>query len=162
MFILSHDICWLIWDHDSAHPSIISDFHLPVDFRLDILFPDIFWFLHQNWVGTGGFTLTKPRSVGDEEKTIPSGKNTSSPIIDPPATLASGMQCKMMRAECVSIFQTRIEVYVEASDSRLIAEKLHGSKVRKVCSQLRFAAERILRSKKNSGLNRLAEVKFLV
>ncbi len=29
-----------------------------------------------------------------------------------------------VRAECVSIFQTRIEVYVEATDSRLIAEKL--------------------------------------
>jgi hypothetical protein len=28
--------------------SIICDFHLPVDFRLDILFPHIFWFLHQN------------------------------------------------------------------------------------------------------------------
>ncbi len=32
-------------------PSIVCDFHLPVDFRLDILFPHIFWFLHQNWVG---------------------------------------------------------------------------------------------------------------
>jgi len=29
-----------------------------------------------------------------------------------------------VRAERVSIFQTRIEVYVEATDSRLIAEKL--------------------------------------
>jgi hypothetical protein len=40
-------------------PSIICDFHCPVDFRLDILFPHIFWFLHQNRVGLGGFTLTK-------------------------------------------------------------------------------------------------------
>jgi hypothetical protein len=29
-------------------PSIICDFHFPVDFRLVILFPHIFWFLHQN------------------------------------------------------------------------------------------------------------------
>jgi hypothetical protein len=27
-------------------PSIMCDFHFPVDFRLDILFPHIFWFLH--------------------------------------------------------------------------------------------------------------------
>ncbi len=29
-------------------PFIICGFHFPVDFRLDILFPHIFWFLHQN------------------------------------------------------------------------------------------------------------------
>ncbi len=65
-------------------PSIICDFHFPVDFRLDILFPHIFWFLHQNWVGINGFTLTKLWSVGDEEKAIPSSLNNRSPMIAPP------------------------------------------------------------------------------
>ncbi len=64
-------------------PSIICDFHFPVDFRLDVLSPHIFWFLHQNWVGIGWFTLTKLRHVGDEEKTILSCLDTSSPTISP-------------------------------------------------------------------------------
>ncbi len=66
--------------------SIICDFHFPVDFRLDILFPHIFWFLHQSWVGIGWFTLTKLRSVRDEENTIPScfKLDTSSPMVSPP------------------------------------------------------------------------------
>ncbi len=65
-------------------PSIICDFHHHEDFMLDILFPHIFWFLHQNWVGTGGFALTKLRHIGDEEKTIPSCLDTRSPMIVPP------------------------------------------------------------------------------
>jgi hypothetical protein len=64
-------------------PSIICDFHFPVDFRLDILLCHIFWFLDQNWVGIDGFTLTKLRYVGDEEKTIPSCLDTRSPMIAP-------------------------------------------------------------------------------
>ncbi len=70
-------------------PSIMSDFHFPVDFRLDIFFPHIFWFLHQNWVGINGFTLTKFRYVGDEEKTIPSCLDTSNPMIAPPLHFAA-------------------------------------------------------------------------
>jgi hypothetical protein len=58
--------------------SIICDFHFPVDFWLDLLFPHIFWFLHQNRLGIGGFALTPLRKVGDEEKTIPSCLDTSS------------------------------------------------------------------------------------
>jgi hypothetical protein len=65
-------------------PSITCDFHFPVDFRLDILFAHIFWFLHQNWVGIGGFTLTKLRHVGDEEKAIPSCLDTCSSMMAPP------------------------------------------------------------------------------
>ncbi len=67
-------------------PSIICGFHLPVDFRLDVLSPHIFWFLHQNWVGIDGFTLTKLRDVqvGDEEKTFASCLHTHSPMIAPP------------------------------------------------------------------------------
>jgi hypothetical protein len=65
-------------------PSNICDFHFPVDFRLDILLPNIFWFLHQNWVEIGEITLTKLRSVGDEDKTIPSCLDTSSEMIAPP------------------------------------------------------------------------------
>ncbi len=61
--------------------SIICDFHFPVDFRLDTHFPHIFWFLHQNQVGIGGFTLSRLRRVGDEEKTIPSCLDTRSLMI---------------------------------------------------------------------------------
>ncbi len=70
-------------------PSIICDFHFPVNLRLDILFPHIFCFLHQNWVGIYGFTLTKLRHAGDEEKTISSCSDTSSPMIAPPYLLQS-------------------------------------------------------------------------
>ncbi len=35
-------------------------------------------------IGPGGFTLTKLRHVGAEEKTIPSWSDTSSPMIAPP------------------------------------------------------------------------------
>ncbi len=35
-------------------------------------------------MGIGGFTLTKHRSVGDIEKTVPSCLGTSSPMIDLP------------------------------------------------------------------------------
>ncbi len=65
-------------------PSIICDFHFPANVRLYILFPHIFWFLHQNWVGIGGFTLTKLRHVGDKQKAIPSCLDTRSPMIAPP------------------------------------------------------------------------------
>jgi hypothetical protein len=65
-------------------PFIICDFHFPVDFRLDILSPHVFWFLHQNRMGKGGITLTKLSSVGDEDKTIPSCIDISSPKIAPP------------------------------------------------------------------------------
>jgi hypothetical protein len=69
--------------------SIICDFHMPVDFMLDILFPHIFWFLHQNRVGIDGFTFTEPRSVGDEEKTIPSCLVISPPVLPQSAMLSA-------------------------------------------------------------------------
>jgi hypothetical protein len=62
---------------------IICDFHFPLDFRLYILFPHIFSFLHQNWMGINGFTLTKFRHVGDHEKTIPSCLDTGNRMIAP-------------------------------------------------------------------------------
>ncbi len=64
-------------------PSIICNFHFPVDFRLDVLFPHIFWFLHQNWVVIDGFALTKLRHAGDEEKPISSCLDTRCPMIAP-------------------------------------------------------------------------------
>ncbi len=79
-------------------PSIICDFHVPVDFRLDILFPHIFWFLHQNSVGIGGFTLTELRSFGDEDKTIPSCLDTSSPMIAPPVLPQSAF-CALKKSD---------------------------------------------------------------
>jgi hypothetical protein len=96
--ILSHDICRLIRDYNPAHTIHICDFHFPVYFRLDILFPQIFWFLHQNWVGIGGFNLTKLRKVGDEEETIPSGLDTSSPMTAPPVLLQSAF-CALKKTD---------------------------------------------------------------
>ncbi len=40
-------------------------------------------------MGIDGFTLTKLRHVGDEEKTIPSCLDTPSPMIAPPVLLQS-------------------------------------------------------------------------
>ena len=80
--------------------SIICNFHFPVDFRLDILYPQIFWFLHQNWVGIGWFTLTKLRHVGDEAKTIPSClDNRSRPTMAPPVLLQSAF-CALKKTDC--------------------------------------------------------------
>ncbi len=79
--------------------SNICDFHSPADFRLDILFRHIFWFLHQNWVGIGGFTLTKLRHGGDEEKTIPSCLDTSSPMIAPPVLPPQSAFCALKKTD---------------------------------------------------------------
>ncbi len=63
----------LILYHTSSN---ICDFHFPVDFGLNIRFPHIFLFLHQNRVGKSGFTLKKLRIVGDEDKIILSSLDT--------------------------------------------------------------------------------------
>ncbi len=81
MCLFSHmtSVGWLeIMIHHT--PSIICDFHLPVDFGLDIVFAHIFCFMHQHWVGIDGFTLTKLRHGGEEEKTLPSCSDTRSPM----------------------------------------------------------------------------------
>jgi hypothetical protein len=91
-------------------PSIICDFHCPVDFRLDILFPHIFWFLHQNRVGIGGFTLTKLRSVGDKEKNIPSCLDTSILMIAPPVLQQSAF-CALKKTDWPNISKMGITVF---------------------------------------------------
>ncbi len=95
------------WENMIHHmPSIICDFHLPVDFRLDILFPHIFRFLHQNWVETRGFTLASLRKFGEADKTIPSCKDSSSPKIAPPDLLQSAFcALKQNRLAVVRSFQ---------------------------------------------------------
>ena len=82
--ILSHDICKLIRDHDPAHTIHYLWLSHPCRFQARYSFPSYLWFLNQKWVGIGGFTLTKLRHVGDEEKTIPSCLDTRSPMIAPP------------------------------------------------------------------------------
>ncbi len=62
---------------------IICDFHFPVDFRINTLSS----FGPCIRMGIGWFTPTKLRSVVDEEKTIPSCLDTSSPMIAPPVLL---------------------------------------------------------------------------
>jgi hypothetical protein len=96
--ILSHDICRLIRDYDPAYTIHYCDFHFPADFRLYLPFPHIFWFLHQDWVGLDGFTLTMLSHVGDEEKTIPSCLDTHSPIIAPPVLPQSAF-CALKRTD---------------------------------------------------------------
>jgi hypothetical protein len=49
-------------------------------------------------VGIGGFTLTKLRQVGDEEKTIPSCLDASGPMIAPPVLLQSAF-CALKKTD---------------------------------------------------------------
>jgi hypothetical protein len=90
--------------------SIICDFHCPVDFRVYLLFPHIFWFLHQNRVGIYGFTLTKLRSVGDEEITNPSCLDTSSLMIAP-LVLAQSTFCALKKQRLNPVGATAIARY---------------------------------------------------
>ncbi len=61
---------------------MISDFLFPVEFRIDILFPHIFWFLRIEWGKAGSLVLSlQVTSVGDETKTITSLLDTGSPMI---------------------------------------------------------------------------------
>jgi hypothetical protein len=87
--------------------SINCDFHFPVDFRVDILFPHIFWFLHQDRVGIDWFTFTKLRHVVGKEKIIPSGSDTRCPMIAPPVFLQSALcalKKQIGRSQIVSSF----------------------------------------------------------
>ncbi len=95
--------------------SIIFDFHFPVDFRPYILFPHIFLFLHQNWVGidSGWFTLTKRRHVGDEEKTIPSCLDTSSPTIARPVLPQSAFKfCALKKTDWPKLDPSRFKFLI--------------------------------------------------
>jgi hypothetical protein len=108
-------------------PSIICDFHFPVDFSLDILSPHIFWFLHQNRVGIGWFTLTKLRSVGDEEKTIPSCLDTSSPMIAPPVLPQSAFCALKNRLAQFRLFQVLVLDILSARRESLSRPPAMGS-----------------------------------
>ncbi len=102
-------------------PSIICDFHFPVDFRFDIPFPHIFWFLHQNRVGIVGFTLTKLSSVGDEEKAIPSCLDTRSPMIAPPVLLQSAF-CALKKTDWPKLDRFNLLVLDVSNARRVSAE----------------------------------------
>ncbi len=56
-------------------------------------------------MGIGGFTHTKLRQVGDEEKTIPSCLDTSSPMIAPPVLPQSALRSKKNRLAEVRSFE---------------------------------------------------------
>ncbi len=58
-------------------PSIICDFHLPVDFKL--------------------------RHVGDEEKTIPSCLDTSSPMMAPPVLPLQSAFCALQKTDWLKL-----------------------------------------------------------
>ncbi len=78
--------------------SNICDFHSPVDVGLNVPFPHIFWFLHQNRLGIPGFTLPKLRNVGDEDKTIWSSLDTSSLMIAQPVLQQSAL-CALKKTD---------------------------------------------------------------
>jgi hypothetical protein len=107
-------------------PSIICDFHFAVDFRLDILFPYIFWFLHQNRVGIGGFTLTEHRSGGDEEKPIPSCLDTSRPMISSPV-LPQSTFCALKKTDWPNLDHFKFLVLDILNARRVSAELQLGS-----------------------------------
>ena len=112
------------WEIMIQHtPSIICDFHIHVDFRLGILFPHIFWFLHQNWVGIGGFTLTKLRQVGDEEKTIPSCLDTRSPMIAPPVLPQSAF-CAVKKTDWPKLDRFKFLI-LDILSARRVSAELH-------------------------------------
>ena len=107
--------------HHTPSIRVICDFHCPVDFRLNILFPHIFWFLHQNRVGIGGLTLTKHRSVGDEEKTIPSCLDTSSLMIAPPVLPQSAF-CSLKKTDWPKLHRFKFLVSDILNARRVSAE----------------------------------------
>jgi hypothetical protein len=97
------------------------DFHCPVDLRLNILFPHIFWFLHQNRVGIGWFTPTKHRSVGDEEKTIPSCLDTSRLMIAPPVLQQSAF-CALKKTDWPKLHRFKFLILDILSARRVSAD----------------------------------------
>ncbi len=69
-------------------------------------------------MGIDGFTLTKLRHVGDEEKTIPSCLGTSSLMIAPPVLPQSAFCALKKKLAEVRLFQVFGFRHFKCSDSR--------------------------------------------
>jgi hypothetical protein len=72
-------------------------------------------------VGIGGFTLTNHRSVGDEEKTIPSCLDTSSVMIDPPILPQSAF-CALKKTDWLKLDRFKFLILDILNARRVSAE----------------------------------------
>ncbi len=72
-------------------------------------------------MGIGGFTRTKLRHIGDEEKTIPSCLDTSSPMIAPPVLLQSAF-CVLKKTDWPKLDRFKFLILDIASARRVSAE----------------------------------------
>ena len=66
--------------------SLGFDFHVPIDFGFNVLFPHIFSVLHCNSVETSWFSLVIHGSPLTEEKSMPSSLDTRISMLSPPVS----------------------------------------------------------------------------
>ncbi len=74
-------------------------------------------------MGIGGFTLTKLRQVGDEEKTILSCLDTSSPMIAPPV-LPQNAFCALKKTDWPKLDRFKFLV-LDILSARRVSAELH-------------------------------------
>ncbi len=75
-------------------------------------------------MGIGGFTLTKLRQVGDEEKTIPSClDHTSSPMIAPPVLPQSAF-CALKKRDWPKLDRFKFLI-LDILSARRVSAELH-------------------------------------
>ncbi len=72
-------------------------------------------------MGIGGFTLTKLRHVGDEEKTIPSCSDTLRPMIAPPVLPQSAF-CALKKTDWPKLDCFKFLILDNLSAQRVSAE----------------------------------------
>ncbi len=72
-------------------------------------------------MGISGFTLTKLRDAGDEEKTIPSCLDTRSPMIAPPVLLQSAF-CTLKKTDLPKLDRFKFLILDVLSAQRVSAE----------------------------------------
>ena len=73
--------------------SPIFDFCIPVDFGLNVLFPQIFSVLHRNSIETSWFSLVIHESPLTEEKSMPSSLDTRISMLTPPVSPNFHAEC---------------------------------------------------------------------
>ncbi len=73
-------------------------------------------------MGIGGFTLTKLRKVGDEEETIPSFLDTSSPMIAPPVLPQSAF-CALKKTSWLKLDCFKVLI-LDILNARRVSAKL--------------------------------------
>jgi hypothetical protein len=69
--------------------SLGFDFHIPIDFEFNVLFPLIFSVLHCNSIETSWFLLMMHDSPLTEEKSMQSGLDTRISMFHPPVSAQS-------------------------------------------------------------------------